>query len=340
MKLFASYYYVVILMPQYIEFPKYNQYPSILQIGFKSSEPKTVDGKKIMVILDTTGSMGEMINEKNEGTKISFAKDIINKIVDSYPFSVVDVMPFSEKPHPIVNTANIPDPDGCTYFTPILNEVTKHVKSGSEYVTTIFVSDGQPSEPSDKALDSIKRLGSYCREAGTNTISVAIGVEADGNACSLFTGNRGYNCFVKYRDDIPFSLVDIINGIKCNFTQISDGNWIPIEESGNYYYLSDSINMSDEQIIPTIQHVRKYISLIIQDEIRSPHQMNMMALTDFVKQVATKLSNEDERKEIIEFFTKSLKIVKETVNTIGLTPGLSVATKQAYQIFSSPSAGI
>jgi hypothetical protein len=327
-------------MPQYIEFPKYNQYPSTLQIGFKSFEPKIVDGKKIMIILDTTGSMGEMINEKNEGTKISFAKDIINKIVEAYPFSVIDIMPFSEKPHSIVNVSSIPDPDGCTNFTPILDEVTKYIKSGSEYVTTIFVSDGQPSEPRIQALESIRRLGSYCREAGTNTISIAIGVEADGNACSLFTGNRGYNCFVKYRNDIAFSLVDIINGIKCKFTQISDGNWIPIEESGNYYYLSDDISIDSDPINPSIENVRKYISLIIQDEIRSPHYINIMALEEFIKTVAYKLSNDEEKKEIIEFFTKSLKIVKKIVNSIGLTPAVSVAAKQAYQIFSSPSAGI
>jgi hypothetical protein len=48
----------------------------------------------------------------------------------------------------------------------------------------------------------------------------------------------------------------------------------------------------------------------------------------------------EEKKEIIEFFTKSLKIVKKIVNSIGLTPAVSVAAKQAYQIFSSPSTGI
>ena len=66
----------------------------------------------------------------------------------------------------------------------------------------------------------------------------------------------------------------------------------------------------------------------------------MMALEEFIKTVAYKLSNDEEKKEIIEFFTKSLKIVKKIVNSIGLSPAVSVAAKQAYQIFSSPSAGI
>ncbi len=331
-------------MPNHIEFPKYAKYPQTLQIGFKSYEPRMVVGKKILVILDTTGSMGEMINEKSEGTKISFAKKIISKIVEAYPFSIVEIMPFSETPHAIVDVAHIPEPDGCTYFSPIMEKVVSFVKSGSEYVTTIFVSDGQPSEPKDKALDSIKTLGSYCREAGTNTISVAIGVEADGKACSLFTGNRGYNCFVKYNQDIEFSLIDIVNGIKCNFIQVSDGNWVPIEESGNYYYLNDSIGSGSDSdsipINPTIENVRKYISLIIQDEIKKPESMNVVALTAFIKETASALSNDKEREEIIEFFTKSLVIVEKTIQTIGLTPALSVATKQAYQLFSSPSAGI
>jgi hypothetical protein len=62
-------------------------------------------------------------------------------------------------------------------------------------------------------------------------------------------------------------------------------------------------------------------------------------LSSFLKPKENTKSDE-EKKEIIEFFTKSLKIVKKIVNSIGLTPAVSVAAKQAYQIFSSPSAGI
>ncbi len=323
-------------MASYINFPKYKSYPSVLQIGFKSYEPKIVVGKKILVVLDTTGSMGEMINWDREGTKITFAKNIISKIVEAYPFSVVEVMPFSDKPKAIVSVSQIPDPNGGTYFSPILPVIKNVVKSDSEYATVIFMSDGLPSESKQLALDSIRQIGVHCREINSNTISVAIGSDADGQACSLFTGNRGYNCFVKFKKDIDPALTDIINGIKCNFVQISDGNWIPIEENGHYYYLGN--DTTGQSATPNIDNVRKYVSLIIQEELQNPDSLNEDSLIKFIQSVASVLQTPD-KNEIIEFFTKSLTVVKKTIiANVGTNSIMSVA-KQAYQTMS-PSAGI
>jgi hypothetical protein len=36
------------------------------------------------------------------------------------------------------------------------------------------------------------------READANPVSIAVGDDADGVACALFSGNRGYECFLKY----------------------------------------------------------------------------------------------------------------------------------------------
>jgi hypothetical protein len=325
-------------MSTFIKFPQYKSYPQYLQIGFKSYEPKMVAGKKILVILDTTGSMSESINRENEGTKITFSKKIINEIIEGYPFSIVEVMPFSDIPKPIVSFKNIPEPDGCTYFTPILPEVTKYVKTGSEYSSVIFMSDGIPSEPAEIGQKAISTLGSYCREAGTNTIAVAIGSDADGNACSLFTGNRGYNCFGKFNKDIPNIMTDVLNGIKCNYVQVNDCNWVPIEESGDYYYLSDKC--LGELQPPTIQVVRKYISLIIQDEIRNPKNFNPESLTEYVKNAVMVLPDKKEQDELVDFFTNSINVVKNTIKTYGLTSAVSSAAKQAYQTYASPVSGI
>jgi hypothetical protein len=325
-------------MPSYIKFPQYKSYPEHLLVGFKSHEPKMVAGKKILIVLDTTGSMSESINHDKEGIKIDFAKKIIHEIIEQYPFSIVEIMPFSDNPKPIVSYKEIPIPDGCTYFTPILPEVTKHVKTNSDYTTVIFMSDGLPSESLETAQNAIIKLGSYCREAGANTIAVAIGSDADGKACSLFTGNRGYNCFGKYYKDIPLIMVDVLNGIKCNYIQISDGNWVPIEESGDYYYLSK--NSEGEPQMPTFQTIRKYISLIIQDEIRNPEKINVEQLNEYIVKVAKLIPNVSEQNELIDFFTKSLQVVKKTILTLGATPSIMSAAKQAYQTFASSVSGI
>jgi len=337
----------------YIKFPKYNFYPSNLLVGFKTNEPRIVIGKNILIILDITGSMGEMINNNNEGTKMKFAKNIIDKIINAYPFSIVKIMPFNDKPNPLISFNEIPEPSGCTNFSPILPEVIKIINTNSEhnsfgtytsnYTTTILISDGIPSEDKTIAHNSIQSLGSYCREVGTNTISIAIGTGADGYACSLFTGNRGYNCFVKYNKDIEPALSDIINGIKCNYVQVSDGNWIPIEESGNYYYLSsefETLSFSNQQLQPTYETIRKYISLIIQNELCNPDQMNIENLTKFIKETVSFLQNEKERNELIEFFTNSLVIVKNTIKQFNTTPSITSAVKQAYQSCTRSASGI
>lgn len=325
-------------MQTYVKFPQYKNYSQYLQLGFKSYEPKMVAGKKILVILDVTGSMEGLINMENEGTKITFAKKIIENVIDGYPFSEVNIMPFADFPQQIVSFKDIPEPRGCTYFTPILNEVVKYVKTDSDYSSVIFMSDGIPSEPCDIGQKAISALGSYCREAGANTIAVAIGSDADGKACSLFTGNRGYNCFGKFYREIPEITNDILNGIKCNYVQVSEGTWVPIEESGNYYYLSDNFN--GEPILPNINLVRKYINLIIQNEINNPENINTETLIAYIKSVAELLSDKSEQEEIVNFFTKSLHVVKDTIDMYAQTPSISSAVHQTYRSYSSPVTGI
>jgi len=324
-------------MTNFIKFPNYLKYPSVLHVGFKSNDVKNVIGKKVLIILDVTGSMGEHINDNNEGTKIQFAKKIISQLIDSYPFSIFEILPFAESADCIVGYDKIPEPDGCTKFSPIPDAIKKLINTNSEYIATIFISDGLPSEQANIALDAIKKAGSFCREMKTNTISIAIGSEADGQACALFTGNRGYNCFVKFEKEIESVVSDVTNGIKCNFTLVGN-NWVPIEPNGKFYYIDDSIG-SDE-IEPDIESVRKYISLVIQEELANLKNFNPNKLVEFVKIVANCLSNPDEKNEVIEFFTKSLVIVKKAINEYAGTPSTLSATKQAYQTFSINSTGI
>lgn len=329
-------------MTSFIKFPKYKNYPSLLQIGFKSGINKIIVGKKILVILDCTGSMSESINPNKEGTKSAFAKEIIKQIIETNPFSIVEILPFAEKTKPIVSFENIPDPGGSTKFTPIFDIISTIITDDSEYIATIFISDGLPSEPQDIALAAIKKTGTYCREVNTNTIAVAIGSDADGIACSLFTGNRGYNCFVKFKNEINQTVNDIGNGIKCNFALVKEDVWIPIEPDGKYYYLDDLItsDKTELDIKPTIEYVRKYISLIIHEELNSSDKINVPNLITFINQVVKCLDNEQEQTEIIRFFTQSFVLLNNVTSEYNNTPALRSATNQVYRSYSAPSTGI
>jgi hypothetical protein len=324
-------------MSNFIKFPNYSNYPSVLHIGFKSNEVKDVVGKKILVILDVTGSMDEHINCSYEGTKIAFAKKIIAQLIEVYPFSVFEILPFAETVKDIVSFDNIPKPDNCTKFSPIPDALKKIISPNSDYIASIFMSDGIPSEQSDIALNAIKLAGSFCREMKTNTITVAIGSDADGQACALFTGNRGYNCFVKFDKEIESVVNDVVNGIKCNFTLV-ENNWIPIESNGKYYYIDNNIGINE--IEPDIESVKKYISLVIQEEICNFKHFDTNKLIEFIKVVAEYVKDEKEKNDIIEFFTKSIIIVNQTINDYAATPSGYAATKQAYQTYSVRSTGV
>ena len=63
---------------------------------------------------------------------------------------------------------------------------------------------------------------------------------------------------------------------------------------------------------PTIQVVRKYISLIIQDEIRNPKNFNPESLTEYVKNAVMVLPDKKEQDELVDFFTNSINVVKNT----------------------------
>ncbi len=328
----------------YIKYPKYNDYPSNLLTGFQSNIQKNVNGKKVLIILDITGSMGSHINSSESSTKLTFAKKVIKKIIDKYPFTVFEIMPFNTEPLPIISFDQIPEPNGSTYFSPILPEVLKLLDKNTsvDYSSVILMSDGLPSEDTELAHNSISALGTHCREVGANTISVAIGSEADGNACSLFTGNRGYNCFVKFEKDIDPAVSDIINGIKCNYVQVRDGVWIPIDESGNYYFLGTPDNNDNlgTELQPTYETTRKYISLIIQNELFNPSTMNISNLVEFIKTIVNCLPDEKDRKELIEFYTKTLVAVENTSKIYMKTPSINSAVKQVFQTYSSQFTGI
>lgn len=316
-------------MTQYINFSKKNPYMKNLIVGYSDKIHKDLLNKRILFILDTTGSMQDVLNTKGEGTKIDNAKLLIKNVIEKFPENTVNILPFSNKPHPICTLENLREPDDCTYFSPILPFVKDMLKFENPYAAIIFMSDGLPTEDSEIARKSIQELGSFSREVGANTISLAIGTDADGVACSMFSGNRGHSCFVKFKKDFPTILSDITNGINCNYVQLEDGTFSPVDKDGKYYFLSDT-ELVGSECEPTYELVEKYINLLFQEQIKSSGYINEH-FQDIIKVAASVLSNNEDKERIEKYFGEIINIVQRSYNMFGGTPSATVAVEQAYR---------
>jgi hypothetical protein len=306
-------------------FPKIHDYPTVLNVGTTDNKPKEI--KDVLFIMDVTGSMSDFINmNSSEGSKWSVAKKMISTI-ESRGVSV-KVMPFNIVPHPICSVSSIPEPNNSTYFSPLVPEVKKLFEESNTYSAVVFMSDGLPSEDKSKAHQAITDIGRFVRESNCNPVSVAIGNDADGNACAKFSGNRGYECFIRYLSQIEQVVDDIYNGIQCHYVMIPNGSYIPVEKDGHYYYLS-SISEGVTNA-PDFDTTFKFINLVILDEF-SKEQPNYKNLLDFVSKVAEVETNLSKRSMLVTHFTTIIGDVKKKTAEQVNTPALLTATKQAYR---------
>ena len=316
-------------MTQYINFSKISPQMKNLIVGTSDKIHKDLVNKKILVILDTTGSMQDVLNTKGEGTKIDNAKLLIKSIMESFPANTVEILPFSNKPHPICTLETLREPSDCTYFSPILPFVKDMLKFENPYAAIVFMSDGIPTEDSDIARKSIQDLGSFSREVGANTISLAIGTDADGVACSMFSGNRGHSCFVKFKKDFQTILTDITTGINCNYVQLNDGTFSPVDKMGKYYFLSET-DLVGSECEPTYELVEKYINLLFQEQIKSSGYINDH-FQSIIKIAASVLSNNEEKERIEKYFGEIMNVVQRSYDMFGGTPSAPAAVEQAYR---------
>jgi hypothetical protein len=311
-------------------FPKMYDYPNVLNVGTASNKPKDI--KDVLFVMDVTGSMSDYINNNSsEGNKWTVAKNLISSI-EAKGVSV-KVLPFNITPHPVCEVNKIPEPNNSTYFSPLVPEIKKLFDEKNNYSAVVFMSDGLPSEDKFKAHQAIFDIGRLVRENNCNPVSVAIGNDADGCACAKFSGNRGYECFIRYQSQKEQVVDDIFNGIQCNYVMISNGSYIPIEKDGHYYYLSS--NLDDDTTdnttnVPDFDTVFKFINLVILDEFskESPSYKN---LVEFVTKVAEVETNLSKRSMLVNHFITIIGDVKKKTAEQNNTPSLLTATKQAYR---------
>ena len=308
-------------------FPVFGSYPSVLNVGHNDHEKKSIDGKKILFILDATGSMGEFINEKQECSKSVMAKNLIKKVIEIRNKNDYDIMQFNDTPYPLCKVDQLLPPEKCTYFTPLVPEVKSIVNKESNYCAVVFMSDGLPSEDITVARDAIQEIGNISREYGANPISVAIGRDADGQACGLFAGNRGYNCFIKYNREIEKITEDISNGIDCNYHVLENGMYVPIENDGNYYYVGEDV--AGETIKPTRQLLEKYLNLVIQKYITDTNQLTL--LRSLVDHCVKLIDDENEQKAICAHYYELLEDVKHSIKEQFNTPGMLSAVATVFR---------
>ena len=164
------------------------------------------------------------------------AINLIKKVIELNPNCSYDIMPFNENPYSLCKLSDIILPEKCTYFSPLVPTLEKLLKE-TKYSSVVFLSDGLPTESPEIGRKAIQAIGNITRENGANPVAVAIGVDADGEACGLFAGSRGYNCFIKYERNIDDVANDINHGINCVYEMLENGLYVPVEADGNYYYV-------------------------------------------------------------------------------------------------------
>ena len=307
-------------------FPIFASFPNVLSFGSSHESKRDIAGKKVLVYLDVTGSMGEYANKTGECSKLVLAKNLLEKVLVVNGFDY-DIVPFNTQPHEVCKLDGIQMPNGSTYFTPLVPDATMRITKGSGYCAVLFVSDGLPSEDQGVARDAIKTIGNITREIGANPVSVAIGSDADGQACALFAGNRGYNCFIKYQKDIDQIAKDICNGIECNYHMLPNGSFIPVEADGNYYYVGTDIE--GESIKPDRALVEKYLNLVIQKHMADASQHYL--LKSLVGHIVKLLDNHTDQKELVDKCNTMLTDIKRVINDNAGTPGLLSAAATAYR---------
>ena len=307
-------------------FPVFASYPNVLSFGSSQESKKDITGKKVLVYLDVTGSMGEYANDIRECSKLVLAKNLLKEVLIANNYDY-DIIPFNTQVHKVCKLDGIQMPEGSTYFSPLVSDATMRLTKDSGYCAVLFVSDGLPSEDQSLARDAIKTIGNITREIGANPVSVAIGSDADGQACALFAGNRGYNCFIKYEKDIDQIAEDICNGINCNYQMLPNGAFIPVEADGNYYYVGT--NIDGDAINADRKLVEKYLNLVIHKHMEDTSQHYL--LKSLVSHTVKLLDNETYQKELIDKYNNMLIIIKRVIHDNVGTPGLLSAAATAYR---------
>ena len=306
-------------------------FPTVLNFNDDDTPKASIDGKKLLFVLDNTGSMGEFINYADGISKGIAAKKLIEQVLSKRPTNDYDVMVFNDKPYPVGKVSDIPMPNGATYFSPLVDEVKKVVTADSNYCSVIFLSDGQPSEPMDIAHDAIRAIGNTTREMHCNPVSVAIGHDADGSACALFAGNRGFNCFINEMKNLEQVGNDINHGIDCKYKMLENGQFIPIEADGKYYFVGSDV--LGTTTAPNKFLIEKYLNLVIMQNINDYSMIE--PINNLVASCSKLLDDPADQKAIMDRFHKIINVVKQNIVDNGSTPACMSSGGALYRAASN-----
>ena len=308
------------------KFDKYLGFSNILNVGATTNH-STRELKEVLVVMDITGSMGGNINNNSyDGSKWNVAKIILQKL--ELKGVKVRVLPFNCATYQICSISEIPEPNECTYFSPIVPRLEYIFKNEHNYSAVIFASDGLPSEEKEVAMKAISRIGILVRENNCNPVSLAIGDDADGVACAKFAGNRGYECFIKTLTQLEQVVDDIYTGLKCNYKMLQDGNYVPIEKDGNYYYLSN--NTEGTETSPDFDTTFKFINLTLLAEF-SKVEPNYKNLKEFINHTVLVEPNIAKREMMVNHFDKVIRNVIEVTKDQYRTPSNISSQKYAMR---------
>lgn len=284
-------------------FKPFANYPNVLKVGInQNTQKKDITGKKILVILDATGSMNERLNEKVQMNKMEMAKKVILSLINLNKDNKFDILPFNATPLDLVNYENIPNPNNCTYFTPLVGAVTPLLQT-NQYSSVFFISDGLPSENRENALQAIRHIGTDSREYGLNTSSLAIGIDSDGYACGQFAGSYGVNCYIKYESQYEDVIEDLNNAINCNYVKVETGEYISVDDDNKFYYVTKDNNINNYSIV-NLETAKNFVNLVISHELNKPESNNntIREINKYVEIIKEFIKEPNEQTIFIEYY--------------------------------------
>jgi hypothetical protein len=312
-------------------FPTFGNFPNTINVGISTKNSNYLDARKVLVVMDITGSMGGFVNEKHKHTKYDVTIEMLTKLKEHGNY--IDVLPFNIRPYELCDIENVPKPSDSTYFSPLVPEVERILKIVPDvYKGIILISDGLPSENYEKAYSAIQTLGNITRNHSINPVSLAVGCDADGSACALFSGKRGFECFIREESHIEEVVNDIHKGLHCSYEINSAGDFIPVENDGNFYFLSKEIKETSNNY--TMEIIIKYINLIILQELskRSPDYQN---LRNFTKKITELCKDKSNAQMLYTYFDGIIGNIYQENVLSGMDRTSSAVTQRKQQFRSS-----
>jgi hypothetical protein len=123
---------------------------------------------------------------------------------------------------------------------------------------------------------------------------------------------------------------DINHGIDCKYKMLENGQFIPIEADGKYYYVG--FDVLGTTVAPNKFLIEKYLNLVIMQHINDYSMLE--PINSLVASCSKLLDDVNEQKAIMDRFHKIIHVVKQNIVDYGSTPACMSSGGAVYRAAS------